>query len=133
MLFFPATGVFLLLMNPIDVRKSKVSAEVNRRPFISPRDRRFSLWRGAIQSSMRFPSFPQTQTSLWLETRSIPLHCGPQQPRIQTEVLGQSLIRSHRSLVSLLRIARFVCAHSFALFACFICSLTLLTPKLVGW
>ena len=56
------------------------------------------------------------------------------QPRIQTEVLGhslvRSLVRSHRSLVRLLRTARFAralrCAHLFAR------SLTSLTSSLVG-
>ena len=54
------------------------------------------------------------------------LHYGRKQPRIQTEVLGHSLVRSlvhsHRSLVCLLCTACFACrlrcAHSFA------CSLT---------
>ena len=44
-------------------------------------------------------------------------HYGPKQPRIQTEVLGhslvRSLIRSHRSLVCLLRTARFARAHRY--------------------
>ena len=61
-------------------------------------------------------------------------HYGRKQPRIQTVVLGHSLVRSlvpsHRSLVRLLRTARFAralrCAHSFAR------SLTSLTPSLVG-
>ena len=61
-------------------------------------------------------------------------HCGLEQPRIETEVLGhslvRSLVRSHRSLVRLLWTARFAralrCAHSFAR------SLTSLTPSLVG-
>ena len=52
-------------------------------------------------------------------------HYGPKQPRIQTEVLGhslvRSLVRSHCSLVRLLRTARFACAlhcaHSLAHFA----------------
>merc|ERR1712136_322498 len=60
-------------------------------------------------------------------------HYGRKQPRIQTEVLGHSLVRSlvpsHRSLVRLLRTARFAralrCAHSFAR------SLTSLTHSLV--
>ena len=55
------------------------------------------------------------------------------EPRIQTAVLGhslvRSLVRSHRSLVRLLRTARFAralhCAHSLAR------SLTSLTPSLV--
>ena len=59
-------------------------------------------------------------------------HYGPKQQRIQTEVLGHSLIhslvRSHRSLIRMLRTARFAralrCAHSFAR------SLTSLTPSL---
>ena len=62
------------------------------------------------------------------------MHCGLEQPRLQAEVLGhslvRSLVRSHSSLVRLLRTARFAralcCAHSFA------CSLTSLTPSLVG-
>ena len=49
------------------------------------------------------------------------LHCGPEQPKIQTEVLGHSLVcslvRSHRSLICSLRTLR--CAHSF-------------TPELMG-
>ena len=61
-------------------------------------------------------------------------HSGPDQPRIQIRVLGHSLIRSlvrsYRSLVRLLRTARFAralhCAHSFAR------SLTSLAPSLVG-
>ena len=52
------------------------------------------------------------------------LHRGPEQPVKQTEVLGhslvRSLVRSHRSLVRLLRTTRFAC------------SLTSLTPSLVG-
>ena len=40
------------------------------------------------------------------DSREHKLHCGPEQPRIQTEVLGHSLvhslIRSHRSFVHLL-------------------------------
>ena len=52
-------------------------------------------------------------------------HCGPEQPRIQTEVLGHSLVHSlvrwHRSLVRFLRTARFArafrCARSLAHFA----------------
>ena len=63
-----------------------------------------------------------------------PSHCGPEQPKTQTEVLGHTLVRllvrSHRSLVRLLRTTCFAhalcCAHSFAR------SLTLLTPSLVG-
>ena len=67
-------------------------------------------------------------------------HWGPEQPKIQTEVLGHSLVcslvPSHRSLVCLLRSTRFAralhCVHSLAR------SLTLLTPELVrkcmiGW
>ena len=62
------------------------------------------------------------------------VHYGPEHARIQTEVLGhslvRSLVRSHRSIVRLLRTARFAralrCAHSFAR------SLTSLTPSLVG-
>ena len=55
-------------------------------------------------------------------------HYGRKQPRIQTVVLGhslvRSLVRSHRSLV---RFARALCcAHSFARW------LTLLNPSLVG-
>ena len=50
------------------------------------------------------------------------VHCGPEQPKIQIGALGhslvRSLVRSHRSLVCLLRTARFAralrCAHSFA-------------------
>ena len=61
-----------------------------------------------------------------------PSHYGPHQPRIQTEVLGHSLVRSlfrsHHSLVRLLRTTRFIhalrCAHSF------IRLLILLTPSL---
>ena len=61
-------------------------------------------------------------------------HCRPEQPKIQTAVLGHSLVRSlvcsHRSLVCSLRTARFAsalrCAYSFAR------SLTSLTPSLVG-
>ena len=68
-------------------------------------------------------------------------HCGLEQIRIETKVLGhslvrslvrshRSLVRSHRSLVRLLRTTRFAralgCAHSFAH------SLTSLTPLLVG-
>ena len=53
------------------------------------------------------------------------VHCGPEQPRIQTALLGhslvRSLVRSHRSLVRLLQTARFAralrCAHSLAHFA----------------
>ena len=53
------------------------------------------------------------------------MHSGPEQPRIQTEVLGRSLIRllvrSHRSLPRLLRTTRFAnklrCTHLFAHFA----------------
>ena len=64
----------------------------------------------------------------------LPMHYGRKQPRIQTVVLGhslvRSLVRSYRSLVRLLRTARFAralrCAHSFAR------SLTSLTPSLVG-
>ena len=52
-------------------------------------------------------------------TAYITPHCGPEQPKIQSEVLGDSLVRSlirlHRSLVRLLRSARF--ARSFAHFA----------------
>ena len=63
-----------------------------------------------------------------------PTHCGLEQQRIKTKVLGhslvRSLVRSHRSLICLLRPARFACAlhcaHSFAR------SLTSLTLKLVG-
>ena len=63
-----------------------------------------------------------------------PFHYGRKQPRIQTVVLGhslvRSLVRSHRSLVRLLRTVRFAralrCAHSLAR------SLTSLTPSLVG-
>ena len=48
-------------------------------------------------------------------------HCGPEPPRILTEVLGHSLVRSivcsHRSLICLLRTTRFAralrCAHSW--------------------
>ena len=52
-----------------------------------------------------------------------PSHCRPEQPKIQTEVLGHSLVHSlvhsHRSLVRLLRPAPFACAlrcatHSLA-------------------
>ena len=61
-------------------------------------------------------------------------HYGRKQPRIQTEVVGhslvRSLVRSHRSLVRLLRNARFAralpCALSFARL------LTSRTPSLVG-
>ena len=71
---------------------------------------------------------------LHLKIQDSQAHYGPKQPRIQTEVLGhslvRSLVRSHRSLVRLLRTASFAralhCAHSFAR------SLTLLTPSLVG-
>ena len=53
------------------------------------------------------------------------VHCGQEQPRMQTEVVGHSLVRllvcSHHSLVRLLRTARFAralhCAHLFAHFA----------------
>ena len=60
-----------------------------------------------------------------------PWHYCLEQPKIQTAVLGhslvRSLVRSHRSLVRLLRTARALrCAHSFAR------SLTSLTPSLVG-
>ena len=66
--------------------------------------------------------------------KSESMHCGLEQTRIETYVLGyslvRSLVRSHRSLVSLLQTARFArvlrCPHSFAR------SLTLLTPSLVG-
>ena len=69
-----------------------------------------------------------------LECLNASFHSGPDQPKIQNEVLGhslvRSLVRSNRSLVRLLRTARFAralrCAHSFA------CSLTSLTPSLVG-
>ena len=55
----------------------------------------------------------------------VPLLCGPKQPKIQTEVLGHSLVcslsRLHRSLVCLLRTTCFACAlhcaHSLAHFA----------------
>ena len=65
--------------------------------------------------------------------RGVP-HYGPEQPRIQTEVLDHSLVlllvRSHRSLICLFRTTRFPCAlrctHSLAR------SLTSLTPSLVG-
>ena len=51
----------------------------------------------------------------------VSMHCEPEQPRIQTEVLGHSLVRSLvRSHLSLTRALR--CAH---LFAC------LLTPSLL--
>ena len=68
------------------------------------------------------------------ELKKNTVHYGQEQPRIQTEVLGHSLVRllvrSYRSLVRLLRTARVAralrCAHSFAR------SLTSLTPSLVG-
>ena len=73
-------------------------------------------------------------TTIDLDAHHHPLHCGLEQTRIETSGLGHSLvcslIRSHRSLVCLLRTARFAralrCAHSFGR------SLTLLTPSLVG-
>ena len=74
--------------------------------------------------------------STWLlnTRRRFPAHCGLEQPRILTEVLGhslvRSLVRSYRSIVCLLRTTHFAralrCAHLFAR------SLTLLTPELVG-
>ena len=62
------------------------------------------------------------------------LHSGPEQPKIQTEILGHPLVRSlvcsHHSLVHLLQTARFAgalhCTHLFA------CSLISLTPSLMG-
>ena len=61
-------------------------------------------------------------------------HCGPEQPKTQTKVVGHSLVfplvHSHHSLVRLLCTTRFAralhCTHSFA------CSLTSLTPLLMG-
>ena len=65
--------------------------------------------------------------SLWSSPalKMRPTHCGLEQTRIETKVMGHSLvrsrIRSHRSLVRLLRTARFAralrCAHSLAHFA----------------
>ena len=60
--------------------------------------------------------FLSTSIFFW---RVVRLHCGPEQPKIQTEELGhspvRSLFRSHRSLVCLLRPTRFAhvlrCAH----------------------
>ena len=57
---------------------------------------------------------------VWLH--SVTFHYGQIQPRIQTEVLGhslvRSLVRSHRSLIRLLQTARFAptlrCNHLFA-------------------
>ena len=61
-------------------------------------------------------------------------HCGLEETRIETKVLGHSpvrlLVRSHYPLVRLLRTVRFTCAlHCAHLFAR---SLTSLTPLLVG-
>ena len=83
-------------------------------------------------ASVALPSTTTTTTMTTFE--SLPAHFGPEQPKIQTEVLGhslvRSLVRSHRSLPRLLRTARFAralrCAHSFAR------SLTSLTPSIVG-
>ena len=59
---------------------------------------------------------------------SLPLHYGLDQPRIHTEVLGHSLVRSlvclHYSLIRLL------CTTCFA--RALHCTLTSLTPSLVG-
>ena len=72
--------------------------------------------------------------STFLTASQSSAHYGLEQPKIQTEVLGHSLVRllvcSHRSLVCLFRTACFACAlrcaHSLA------CSLILLTLSLVG-
>ena len=62
------------------------------------------------------------------------MHCGLEHARIWTVVLGHSLIRllvrSHCSLIHLLRTTRFACALRCA--QSFACLLTLLTPLLMG-
>ena len=80
--------------------------------------------------ALNFFLVPRPESRLWLYeiieldrfTRSIPpLHCGLKQTRIEMKVLGHSLVRllvrSHRSLVHLLRTALFArtlrFAHSF--------------------
>ena len=83
--------------------------------------------------SERTNKWPSTYVSILVCSRarcSVSVHFGPEQPKIQTEVLGHSLLHSHRSLVCLLRTARFAralrCAHLLAR------SLTLLTLSLMG-
>ena len=60
------------------------------------------------------------------------VHCGPEKPRIQTEVLGHSLVRLHRSLVCLLRTARFARALVRSL-AHFAHSLARGTVNMIAW
>ena len=92
-----------------------------------------SLYLPSAFCSMRIPSIFRKYNPAGGPTKLPTLHYGRKQPRIQTEILGhslvRSLIRSHRSIFRLLRTARFAralrCAHSFAR------SLTLLTPSLV--
>ena len=80
-----------------------------------------------------FHSFPGVTLALPVTSCHLlsPLHYGLEQPKIQTAVPGhslvRSLVRSHRSLVRLLRTACFPCAlHCAYSFACS------LTSSLVG-
>ena len=86
-------------------------------------------WKENISCLHRKPRSPREDNNCWGRGQ---MHYGLEQQKIQTAVLGHSLIRSlvrsHRSLICLLRTACFAralrCAHSFAR------SLTLLTPSL---
>ena len=97
------------------------------------------LWVSRERMTFRARAY-EKEAGIWRgNSAAFGLHCGPDQPRIQNEVLGHSLIhllvRLHRSLVRLLRTGRFACAlrcaHSFARS---LTSLTSLVGKwMIGW
>ena len=86
-----------------------------------------------LQEELSFARHPRK--SFLRPTFHAPFHYGWEQPRIQTEVLGHSLIRSlvcsHRSLFCLLRPAYF--AHTLRCIPSFTRSLTSITSSLIQY
>ena len=77
---------------------------------------RILIWNHNLESKREKKDIIKWMKIVWLH--SVTFHYGQKQPRIQTEVLGhslvRSLVRSHRSLIRLLQTARFAHTRSLA-------------------